>query len=598
MRVKKYIKLYSGHITAILFILIFLTGCAGTNNCIVKGKEAAAAGNWEQSIKILQESLKKDPDNIEIKLMLAKTRWKASIVHMVKGEAFLKQKLYKDSLYLLKKSIEFDPANQKAESLIKKIYAMKKSDLYFIKGSDFFKKNKHVKAREAFEKALELNPKNMGAYNALAAYIQKEKNAPRFNLKLKSTALISLKFKKASIVDVFDVLSRLAGINFIFDKDFSDTRVTLFMTDVTFDRFLEVLLKTNNLTGKGIDEKTVIIYPDTPLKAKEYQEFQIKTFYLANLDAHKAVSLISRMLRIKKITANEKLNSVVMGGTREEIEKASKILKDNDRLPSEVLLNVEILEVSRTKEKQFGIEYLESITVGVGERTDKITSDTKIAQWISFNALQKLSNKELFVSSPTATLNLLKQDSDTRILANPKIRVKNSEKASILVGEKIPLRVNRRVDSSTGDVTSDYQYHDVGVKLSVEPVINLDGIVSLRIQLEISTLGPNVGTGDDPQYSIQTRSVKSVLTIADGASVVLGGLIKNVKNGSVRRVPLLGDIPVLKHLFSTYTTDNRDTDILMIITPIIIRSQNIIDQNSILSTKWPAIKPGPEKSLP
>jgi len=581
MYIKKYIKSCSGHIFAILFILIFLAGCAGKNSSIIKGKEEAAAGKWEESVKILQESLKEDPDNIEIKLILTKTKWKASIVHMVKGEAFLKQNLYKEALYLLKKSIEFDPANHKAESLIKKTYAMKKSDLCFIKGNDFLKKSKHVKAREAFEKALELNPENMGAYNALARYIEKDKNAPKFKLKLASTSLISLKFKKASIVDVFDVLSRLAGINFIFDKDFSATRITLFMTDVTFDRFLEVLLKTNNLTGKVIDEKTVIIYPDTPAKVKEYQDLQTKTFYLANLDAHKAVSLISRMLRIKKITANEKLNSVVMRGTREEIKKALKILKDNDRLPSEVLLNVEILEVSRTKEKQFGVEYLESMTIAVGERADSVTSDMKIAQWISFNALQKLSNKELFITSPTATLNLLKQDSDTRILANPKIRVKNSEKASILVGEKIPLRVNRRVDSSTGDVTSDYQYQDVGVKLSVEPVINLDGVVSLRIQLEISTLGPNVGTGEDPQYSIQTRSAKSVLTIADGASVVLGGLIKNVKNESVRRIPLLGDIPILKKLFSSYTTDNRDTDILMIITPIIIRSQNIINHNSI-----------------
>ena len=573
MSIKKYIKIQFFFISVILFTLIICFGCAGHNSYFIKGKEATAAGDWDESIKNLNEALKIEPDNIEIKLLLTKARWKASIFYMINGEAYLEQKLYKKALELFKKSIAINPANHKAESLIKKTENMKKSDFYFIRGKTFLENGKDDKARAVLERAIKLNPQNMEAQKVFAALTREEKNAPAFKLKLKTDAPISLKFNKTSIVNVFDVLAKLAGINFIFDKNFTDTQVTLFMEDVTFELFLEMLLKTNGLSAKVIGEKTMLVYPDTPSKVKEYQEVQIKTFFLANLEARKAVGLLSRILKIKNIIANEKLNSVIIQGSKHIIEQASEILRSNDKLPSEVLLSVEILEVSRTKEKQFGLEYMEAFTVGVGRDADNISSDTSLVGWISFDNLRKLSNKELIISSPTATLNLLRQDGDTRILANPQIRIKNSEKASILIGERIPLRVNRRVDSSTGDVTSDYQYQDVGVKLEAEPIINVDDVVSLKIYLEVSTLGPNVGTTDDPQYSIQTRSAKSVLTIADGESVVLGGLIKNVENKSVRRIPLLGSIPLLGYLFSSYDVENRKTDIVMVIKPIIIRRQ-------------------------
>jgi general secretion pathway protein D len=376
-------------------------------------------------------------------------------------------------------------------------------------------------------------------------------------------------------LNVFEVLTKLTGVNFIFDKDMTESKVTLFMTDVSFDRFLEVLLRTNKLSGQVADENTMIIYPDTPAKAKEYQDLQIRTFYLSFIDVKKAVALLAKILKSKDIIANEKLNAVVIRGPRDVIEIASKVIAANDRETAEVMLNVEILEVTRTKERQLGVDYNPmSVTLGLGESTERVLEGKDFVNNASLYALKNLSSKEVLLSIPTATLNLLRQDTDTRILANPQIRVKNGEKATIHIGERVPLRVNRRIDT-TGVVTNDFQYTDIGVKLDTEPIINVHDEITLKLNLEKSALGPNLATPEEPEFAILTRNVNTVLTVRDGEPVILGGLISETERSTTRKVPLLGEVPMLGHLFSNLDSNVEDTDILMAITPVVIRSQEI-----------------------
>ncbi|MBN1106440.1 MAG: SPOR domain-containing protein, partial [Deltaproteobacteria bacterium] len=179
---------------------------------------------------------------------------------------------------------------------------------------------------------------------------------------------------------------------------------------------------------------------------------------------------------------------------------------------------------------------------------------------------------------PTATINLLKQDGDTRILANPQLRVKNGEKAKIHIGERVPLRTNRRVDT-TGAVTNDFQYQDIGIKVDVEPTINVHNDVGMKVTLEVSTLGANVGTTEDPQYAIRTRTAQSVLNTRGGETVILGGLIQDVERETLRKLPFIGEIPVLGYLLSNYSNEGQKTDVLMAITPVIIRGQEVPEQH-------------------
>ena len=453
---------------------------------------------------------------------------------------------------------------------------MKESFYYTKKGNKQIKTGNFENAKKSFQKAVDLDPENEEAKSALEKFKKRIEDLPEYRLDLRSNAPISLKFKATPVLNVFEILSKLTGINFIFDKDVKESKVTLFMTDVSFDRFLDVLLDTNALKGKIINKKTMLIYPDTPAKAKEYDDLYVKTFYLSYLDAKQAVVILTKIMKSQDIIANEKLNSVTVRGQKEKVEMAARILEANDRIPSEVILNVEIMEVSRKKEKDLGLSISETITFGISETSSGINFDSTFGftSMGSIKDISKITSKELYLSLPTATLKLLKKDGDTRIIAKPQIRVSSSEKASILIGEKVPLRSNRKVQTD-GTTTYDFLYQDVGVKLTVEPTINMYEQVSLKMTIEISSLGSNVGTSDDPQYAIQTRIIDTVLTIYDGDSVIIGGLISDEDRTTIQKIPLVGDMPAIGRLFSSENSEVLNKDILMTITPVVIRTQDI-----------------------
>ncbi len=563
-------------LTFMIIALTFLSSGCGTNEQYIKeGNKYTKSGSWDEAVAYYQELYEKYPDDKEIKLLLSRSKIEASIAHIANGKAFIKKNLFDQAVSEFQQSYKFNPSNRLTIVLIKKAKKEKQVLSLIEKGENLIKTEDISGAKNAFHKATKLDPKNSRAQKCLADIIAKEKQQPSSHLKIPSKKPVSFKFKNTSIINVFEVLSKLSGINFIFDKEMVNSKVTMFMTDVSLNRFINVLLKTNSLAAKLINDNTMLIYPDTPAKKKEYEDLKIRTFYLADLDAQKAVSLLTKILKSKDIIANKELNAIVIRGQKEEIEIASRIIEANDRPPAEVLLNVEILEVSRTKEKQLGLELNPaSVSLGIGEEADEIDDDAGIINTASSYALQELSDKEIMLSIPTATLHLLKQDGDTKILANPQIRVKNKEKATIHIGERIPLRTNRRVDTN-GDITYDYQYQDVGVKLDAVPSINMNGEISLKIDLEISALGSNVGTADDPQYSIKARTAKSVLTVRDGEPVIIGGLIRDDELETLRKIPYLGEIPYLGRLFTNEGSNDTKTDILMSITPILLQKQEI-----------------------
>jgi general secretion pathway protein D len=571
-------------VLALIIAVISFSGCV-SNKSLRLGQEYASSGDWDNSIQALQRALDEDPQDQEIKVLLIRSKTNASLEHLAKGQTLLEAKRYDESLTELQMSIAFDSSNLKAESLLEKARAMKESDYYLKKGIGFEKTQSYSQAKECFRKALEFYKDNNSAQKALDRYkkTDAETRQKKYPLKIENQTPISLKFKSTPILNVFEVITKLVGINFIFDKDLKETKVTFFLSNVSFDQFMDIFLQTNQLAATVVNENTMIIYPDTSEKAKEYQDLQIRTFYLSNLEVKKAVELLTKILNSKDISANESQNALVIRGSKEKLNIAARILEANDRPSSEATFNVEILEVSRTKEKNLGIDISSaSVSVNLGNATAGYfipgSTTAPAMGGASLDTLSKASDENILLSIPTATLNLLKRDGDTKTLAKPQIRVKNGEEAKILIGERVPLRANRRTDT-TGAVTYDYQYQDIGVKLSVKPSINLHDEITMNLTLEVSSIGNNVGTVADPQYSINTRNAQSILTVRAGESVIIGGLISDDERKSVQRIPLLGDIPIFGSLFSNYNTSNTQTDILMAITPIIIRSQEIPSQD-------------------
>ena len=578
-----------GRKTAInnLCLLLFLTiapaflftGCASNEDLIKEGKKYTSSGNWDEAVMHYEDLHEKYPDDKEIKLLLSRSKIEASIAHLAAGKTLLKQHHFDRAIQEFHQSYQLNPSNRLSLYLAKRAKKEKQVFTLIENSGTLMNAGNIPEAKAALLKAINIDPNNSKAQRLLDDLVKKENHQLSAGLKIPSGKPVSFKFKHTSIINVFEVLSKLSGINFIFDKEMVNTKVTMFMTDVSLNRFIDVLLKTNRLAAKMVNDNTMLIYPDTPAKRKEYEDLKIRTFYLADLDAQKAVTLLTKILKSQNIIANKELNAIVIRGQKEEIEIASKIIEANDRPPAEVLLNVEILEVSRNKEKQLGLELNPAaVSLGIGEATDDVDDDADIINTASFYALQELSDKEIMLSIPTATLNLLKQDGDTKILASPQIRVKNNEKATIHIGERIPLRTNRRVDTN-GDITYDYQYQDIGVKLDAVPSINMNDEISLQINLEISALGPNVGTADDPQYAIRARTAKSVLTVHDGEPIVIGGLIRDDEQETLRKIPYLSDIPYVGRLFTNEGRSDTKTDIIMSITPMLLEEQKIPERN-------------------
>jgi general secretion pathway protein D len=561
-----------------LTTIVFLLGCASVNGHRKTGLKQASQQDWDQSVQSFQRALEADPDSPEIKLLLIKSKQQASLLHMSRGQNLMEDQLYDEAVKQFQMSVVFDPSNGKAGALIEKTRSMRQSENQQMQGDKLSKLQRYGQAREAYKKAAELNPDNAEAKAALVRYKRHEEDPAYFPVPKESKKPISLRFKRTPIINVFEVLTKITGINFIFDKDVKESKVTLFVTDVSFDQFFDMLLRSNTLSAKLVAEKTMLIYPNTPGKIKEYQDLKIRTFYLSHLKAKKAAQLLTKILKSRDITANENLNAIVIRSTKDIIALAAKIIEANDRQPAEVLLNIEILEVSRTKEKQLGIDFTDSVTLGIAETG----SSNTLAAYKSLYDVERISSKELLLSMPTATLNLLKQDGDTQLLAKPQLRVKNGEKAQIHIGERVPFRTNRRVESGSGGaVTYDFQYQDIGIRFEASPVINIHSEVTLELNLEISSLGPNVGTTDDPQFSIKTRTAKTTLTLGDGETVIIGGLISDEDRNSSRELPFFGSIPVLGRLFASEDESISKKDILMAVTPLVIRPQEVPSEQFI-----------------
>jgi general secretion pathway protein D len=561
----------------LLLALMVAGSCAtDTYKYLREGHKYEAAGEWDKSVRFFQKAHEEEPENTEINLMLKRSKFESSRMHLLNGESYLAQELFNEAINEFRISMAMNPANIKAAELEEKARRLMDARHYFKQGQNYLKTEKFIPARQAFEKAVELDPDFEPARKALSYYRKKDVDTGKYKINGQSDAPVSFKFKNTPIINVFEVLTKLSGINFIFDKEVQNNKVTMFMTDVSFDRFVDVLLRSNDLNSVSVNDKTMIIYPDSPQKAKEYEDLQIKTFYLSNLEAKQAVGLLAKMLKSKDIIANENMNAVVIRGSQEVIQIAGKILQANDGSPAEVLLDVEFLEVTRSLQENIGLTFSESLTFGIGTPGDEVSDDTDFVNNISLYSLKRISTKDLILSTPSATLNLLKQDGDTRILAKPKIRVKNAEKASILLGERVPLIVNRRVDSNTGDTTQDFQYTDIGVKMEVLPIININDEVTLKLLLEVSALGENISPDPlNPQIPIRTRTAQSVLTLRDGETIIIGGMIQDDERNTIRKIPGIGDFPAIGSMFTNRDEQGTKRDVLMVITPVVIRSQQI-----------------------
>jgi general secretion pathway protein D len=395
-----------------------------------------------------------------------------------------------------------------------------------------------------------------------------------------------VEFRDTPIRAVFEVLSRAAGLNFVFDKDVrTDTKITIFIRNNAVEDVLHVLLNTNGLDSKVLNENTLLIYPNTPAKNKDYQELVVRTFYLVNADAKLVETMLKSMAHVKDTFVDEKLNMIVVRDTPDAVRLAEHMVESVDIAEAEVMLELEVVELSRTRALNLGIQLPTNIERESSSPTGSAGATATAAATAGRIATSNMSSLITTIPNPLLLANLYAQDTDANLLANPRIRVKNKERAKVLIGEKLPVITSTAVQNA--GVASSVSYIDVGLKLEVEPQVYLDDEVGIKVNLEVnSNLGAvTVGssaTGQTTAYQVGTRSAQTTLRLHDGETQVLAGLINDNESATWSKVPGLSDIPGIGRLFSNDNSTHEKTEIVLLVTPRIVRNLATPDGGRIL----------------
>lgn len=392
-------------------------------------------------------------------------------------------------------------------------------------------------------------------------------------LRSRLTKPVTVQFREAPIRQVFDALSRSTGINFIFDREVRpDLRATIYASNVPVEDAIDLILLPSQLEKKVLSETSMLIYPNTPAKLREYQDLVMKTFYLANADVKQTLNMIKTMLKTKDVYIDEKLNLLVMRDTPEAIRLAEKLIAAQDLAEPEVVLEVAVMEISRTRLTELGIKWPDTVSLSV--------VDPSGSGPLLLGELRDINRNTISVGpTPSVTLNARRQRGDSNLLANPRIRVKNREKARILVGDRLPV-ISAIVTPSTGTpvTTETVTYLDVGLKLEVEPNVFLDDEVAIKVGLEVSTASNRRTTQNGTTvYDIGTRNANTTLRLRNGETQVLMGLIRDDDRRTASGVPGLGDLPLAGRLFSSHLDDAQKTEIVLSITPRVVRNVERVD---------------------
>jgi general secretion pathway protein D len=559
----------------VLIFIFFATGCAPTLKATVRdADELAAKGTWDEAVLKYAEARRKDPTNSEYRMKYMLARTEAARIHYNRGEEHLEDGNYEAAILEFQAAFLLDPGLKKAAQSIRDTKKLIKSVYYHGKGLEFLRDKKKREARAAFKKAVALNPENEAASAVLEKLKEREALVmDGFELNLKSTKPITLEFKDVSIKKVFNVLAKLSGINFIFDIDLRDTKTTILLKDATFKEALELILLTNRLRKKVVSDNTIVIYPATPQKAKQYSEMLIKVFYLTNIDAKNTVNLLRTMIKARDMFVHADLNAVVIRARPEAVELAQKILEAADLADAEVMLAVDIIELNRTKTKSLGVDFPDFLNVAVPSSADPLSPGV-----ITLGDLDRLSSEDLLITIPQGVINFQDEDFEGELLANPRIRVKNNEKASIHIGERVPIITTTVL--SAGQTQENVQYLDVGIKLDVEPTVRPNDEIDLKVRLEVSSITEEFETASGGRFvQLGTRNTDTTLRLSDGETQIIGGLIEDEERTRKVKVPGLGAIPVIGRLFSSEDTDELKTDILLSITPHILRRVEVPDED-------------------
>lgn len=546
--------------TTILIICMLLGACADP---VREGERLVNEGKVEAGIAKLDELVRQDPGNAEYRMAQMRNKEKIVGLKLMEADRLREQGKLDDAEVVYRTVLAIDEPNWRAKNGLAAIQDERQQAEKLAQAGKLIKGNKPDNARNLVHEVLVQSPGQASALKLMRDLNLEDKDR---SVQVRSlggafSKKVSLEFRDTPLTMVFNALTQQTGLNFIMDKDVRpDLRSTIVVRGVAVTDAINLILSTNQLDKKALNANTLLIYPNQPAKQKDYQDMVVRSFYLANADPKTTLAMIKTLLKTRDVFVDEKLNLVIMRDTPEVISMAEKLIAAQDLAEPEVMLEIEVLEVNRTRLLELGIQYPNSATLlPLGGGTDPLLA----------RQLRGISGADIAISPVTANLN--KVDTDTVILANPRIRVKNREKAKIHVGDRVP--VISAVSTANVGTSDSVTYLDTGLKLEVEPNVYLNDDVGIKLSLEVSTITKQITSKNGTlTYQLGTREASTVLRLKNGETQILAGLINNQEQDSANKIPGLGDLPLFGHLFSSHRNDGAKTEIVLLVTPHIVRN--------------------------
>ncbi len=553
----------------LLLLCLALSGCA--SQAYLEGRELITMGRFEEGLARVQEAARAEPDKREYRTYLLRQRELALAQLFAEADAARAAGRREVAEAFFRRADAIDPGNVRARQGLEELAASRRLAGSVREADELHRKGDVARAEAKARAVLAESPQHPEA-RALLHRIEEKRAADVAPGGVNSpfSRPITLEFRDAPVRSVFETMSRLAGINFVFDRDVrQDLRVTIFVRNTSIDEVMRLILSTNQLERKLLNEHSVLIYPNTPAKVREHAELALRTFYLTNIDTKQAQTMIRALAKTRDLYADDKLNAIIVRDTPDAIRLVEKLIASIDLPEPEVMLEIEVMEIASGRVQEIGIRWPNQVQYGQIGVTGQVSARGP------FDAFTTS------VANPVAVANLRADVTATNTLANPRIRVRNREKAKVHIGDKLPVFTT--TSTANVGVSASVSYLDVGLKLDIEPQVYLDNEVAMKVALEVSTLAKEVaGPAGSIAYQVGTRLTNTVLRLKDGETQILAGLINDEDRSTGSRVPGLGDIPIIGRLFGSQQDTRNKTEIVLLITPRVLR--NLVPPQALSAT--------------
>ena len=556
---------------------VFLCGCPKSNSDFDEGKKAEAIEDYDTALVHYETALRAAPTNAEYKLRTAHMRFTDGQYHLEKGEKALQAGDLQLAATEFKRAQSVDPSNAAADQELKKA-------LDLIAAKTAAANSAMAPTAEAGDEELLAGPPQL-------------KPLSREPINLKSTN---------NSRQIFEAVARLAGLSVIFDPEFVDKRITVELPNVTLEQALDTVAMASKAIWKPVTPNVIFVAGDSTAKRKDIEDEVVKTFYITNTTQPNDLTEITNGLRtlldLRKVQQVASQNAIVIRDTPDKVLLAQKIIQDLDKAKSEVLLHIQVLSANRDRLRDLGILPGQSVALTFNPRTalqpstssssssSSTTTTSATIPSVTLNSLQHLASADWDLTLPGATANAILTDNNTRIIQDPEVRVSDGMEAKVTIGEKVPIAtgsfqagVGVGVGGGAGVVNplvnTQFTYQDVGVKIDVTPHVHPDGEVSMKVSIEVSSLDGSSNIGGINQPIIASKKTETDIRLKDGESSILTGLIERTETINTNGIPGVAQLPLLKYLFSDNSKEVIDSEVLLVLTPHVVRYPTITAEN-------------------